>query len=429
MSNQSVSNEGKDRTDENVALVAQESRVESHLPPPLDPSSSSTLPPLNLHDPSQPSVASSSASGDPVEAQIAQLFSLVGQLSSENEALQAQVALQSSAFVRLSSAISRLSSENEDRDRLISQISDKVLPDGFWVWEKEADGGRNGKEGRWSWSSDRHRLTPTVVVHSPPSSNMESLPDEILEEIVRLLPRSDQTSLCRVLFRFLRIASKSIYHQVILSADRVALLVRSRLESPPPEQSRISTFLSLQHLIIYHDPMYDPSFDSLLDLDGTLAEDRSSVVVQSLSFTPSSDLNEDLILWSPLLRLLNPVFLHLKGNPFEHPFVARIPSSTMLLLSSWNRLTSVCITTGGPVPLSDDGSSAFLEVFRRAVEPEIPIVVSSYGRTDDRLDMSNEEIEDMMSFLEELGSQEDLEDGVVSAVEVKVVKCSDGVAL
>lgn len=415
-----------------------------------------------------------------MEAQIAQLFSLVGQLSSENEALQAQVALQSSAFVRLSSAISRLSSENEDRDRLISQISEKVLPDGFWVWEKEADGGRNGKEGRWSWSSvrpsplslshcpvdalldisqDRHRLTPTVVVPSPPSSNMESLPDEILEEIVRLLPRSDQTSLCRVLFRFLRIASKSIYHQVILSADRVALLVRSRvgflvgpsiarrvwltsardrllpiffypqLESPPPEQSRISTFLSLQHLIIYHDPMYDPSFDSLLDLDGTLAEDRSSVVVQSLSFTPSSDLNEDLILWSPLLRLLNPVFLHLKGNPFEHPFVARIPSSTMLLLSSWNRLTSVCITTGGPVPLSDDGSSAFLEVFRRAVEPEIPIVVSSYGRTDDRLDMSNEEIEDMMSFLEELGSQEDLEDGVVSAVEVKVVKCSDGVAL
>lgn len=78
-------------------------------------------------------------------ASLASLPSIVARLSSQLEA-------QTSTIASLSSTVARLSSENESKDIVLRQLEAKVFPQGFWVYEKSEEGGRDGV---WKWSGSQ----------------------------------------------------------------------------------------------------------------------------------------------------------------------------------------------------------------------------------------------------------------------------------
>ncbi|KAL7417711.1 hypothetical protein BDY24DRAFT_99887 [Mrakia frigida] len=103
-------------------------------------------------------------------SQIAQLFSLVGQLSSENKALKAEAALHSSQLEAHLSSIALLSSENEELRRR-DEEKDKTMKEmtkafgSHWIWEAGRGEGREGK-GCWLWSG----VSTLSFLFSPPIS-------------------------------------------------------------------------------------------------------------------------------------------------------------------------------------------------------------------------------------------------------------------
>ncbi|KAL7417642.1 hypothetical protein BDY24DRAFT_98228 [Mrakia frigida] len=251
MPNESNLDEGNDRNDKKlVALVAQEIQVESHLPPPppLDPSSSSSssssLPSIS-RDPSQPTVTLSSASGDPVAAQIAQLFSLVGHLSSENEALKAQVALHSSSIALLSYENEELRKRDEEKEKTMKEMTKAF--GGHWVWEA----GRGEEKGRWLWSGEKYRRATLQATESRPPPSLDSLPIELFNSIASLVGRPEHLALCQVSFNFLEKASLLIYGgSIVLRSKGAASFVSSRNHTPLPPLNRISPLLLPSTLIL-----------------------------------------------------------------------------------------------------------------------------------------------------------------------------------
>jgi len=80
---------------------------------------------------------------------LASLPSLVGRLSTENEALKAQVNELASSVALLSSENEELKRRDEEKTKTMEEMS-KVLPGGHWVWE--AGKGEEEAKGRWCWS-------------------------------------------------------------------------------------------------------------------------------------------------------------------------------------------------------------------------------------------------------------------------------------
>ncbi|KAL7417705.1 hypothetical protein BDY24DRAFT_375799 [Mrakia frigida] len=361
MSNQSVSDEGKDRTEHKVVLVSQESRVESHLPPPLDSpsssSSSSSLPPISHHRP-QPTVASSSASGDPVAAQIAQLFSLVGRVSSENEALKAQVARLSSQDEAHSSSIARLSSENEEL-RKRDEEKEKTMKEmtkafgSHWVWEA----GRKEEKGRWLWSGDELLRTPPPTSLSKPPRSLDSFPTELVHSIFSLLDRSDLLALCGVSFRTLEITSSLVYgsQRLVLGSRTAAMLVGARINNPLPSPNRVSSLL-LPKVLALSPSNFDAADFLPLPTGPPLKIDALGVYTEAGSLFPP---------WFPILNLLDPIDLSISG-PTSTAHVS--PTSFYIAedeLSRWTRLEGFKAVGASSIGIRPDGSSVFDACIRR----------------------------------------------------------------
>ncbi|KAL7417741.1 hypothetical protein BDY24DRAFT_432754, partial [Mrakia frigida] len=334
MSNESNLKEGKDRPDDKVVLVSQESQVGSHLPPPppLDSpsssSSSSSLPPISHHRP-QPTVASSSASGDPVAAQIAQLFSLVGRVCSENEALKAQVAPLSAQDEAHSSSIARLSSENEEL-RKKDEEKQKTMKEmtkafgGHWVWEA----GRGEEKGRWLWSGEKYRRATPQVTESKRPPSLDSLPVELFNSVTSLLGRPEHLALCQVSFNLLGKSSSLIYRDAIsLGSKRAASFVSSRNHTPLPPDNRICPLLLPSTLVLSHSRFNPSHLASLIPPRPT-----PPIPLDRLLISRSS--SSTFVQWSPVLQLLNPSLLHFDGLraldpnqlPTTFPVVHVLPS-------------------------------------------------------------------------------------------------------
>jgi len=76
--------------------------------------------------------------------------STIARLSSENEAQQTSSSSLSSAFASLSSENEALKTTVQDQDCVIGVLVRASSKGGFWVWESEKEGIKEG--GRWCWS-------------------------------------------------------------------------------------------------------------------------------------------------------------------------------------------------------------------------------------------------------------------------------------
>ncbi|KAL7417585.1 hypothetical protein BDY24DRAFT_411556 [Mrakia frigida] len=339
------------------------------LPPP-SASSSSTTHPSTHPQPSQLALEPAAASNESsIASQIAQLFSLVGQLKEENKAQASSVEELSRTVARLSSENDSLKRNNEDQNKLNGDLARSSMPGGFWVWEG-SEGGLEGRGGRWVWSSEKYKVLPPPNVACGPPTSLLSLPVELLSLILDLLETKEHLVLSLVSFRLLELSSHHIYGvEIPLNPEEAYDFVESRVFQSSPKSERITSLLLPSNQIrLYGSPTDDPFQD--LELASALPSPPTPLRVKLVSLE-ILDINE-LTPWKDLIRFLNPTEFHLWIGDVDNysipPTVRFVPPDFVASFASlWTRL--MCFSSLGPDSVllleGTESTSAFEECLRR----------------------------------------------------------------
>ncbi|KAL7417665.1 hypothetical protein BDY24DRAFT_437988 [Mrakia frigida] len=339
-------------------------------PPLLDsPSSSSYRTPL-----SQPSLLESPASQELSISQLAtavhHLSTTVGRLSSENEAQSRKLAQFASTVARLSSENEELKRRSEEQGRTIQEISTASLPNGHWSW----DAGKGGM-GSYSWSRNLMKYKPnqhqpTNLSEPPPS--LATLPLELVDAIVSLLPRTDVLRLCGVSFMLLERASIHIYatRTVAMTSREAASFVLSRLKEPFSLENRVTPLLIPSRLSLTYRSFKSKHLTHLSRVGRHLPS--LPIDLLCLERDPKSP-QFSIERWSPLLWFLNPRHLHYGSNEGDQdgtpPTVSHVHRHSVAVATRWNRLAVFVAKGAHSVPLLVDSEEfAFCEVMRATGE-------------------------------------------------------------
>ncbi|KAL7417571.1 hypothetical protein BDY24DRAFT_411545 [Mrakia frigida] len=336
---------------------------------------------------------------------LGELPSIVARLSAENEAHRSSSSQHSSTVARLSSENESLRRTVEGQDRVIGELTIASPSDGFWIWESEK-GGRE-EEGRRLWSSEKYKSLPLAVSRSAgPPTSLQSLPNELLDLIVSLLPTSDQLTLSRCSFMLLQIASRPIYgYRLKLSSKEAASFVSSRITHPSESSPRISSILMSKKLRLQIKGFRTSDLSSLLAISSHLPRlHLSTIVLQVRSSFPSPFSS-----WSPLLRLVDPHELIVNGRwaSLTDTFASstfRVSKDELACTSEWNRLSSFIGYGEGSIPMleGDEQIFAISECLLRAKgegrRPRFEVVTSLDGEQE-RDEVEEEEI---ASYLHQL---------------------------
>ncbi|KAL7417576.1 hypothetical protein BDY24DRAFT_94451 [Mrakia frigida] len=370
-----LSNQGRVEVDEESKdeLLPSTSHISRNVfqPPPPSSSSSTTHPSTHPQLLSQlalePAVFSNES---PVSSQIAQLFSLVGQLKEENKAQASSVEELSRTVARLSSENDSLKRHNEDQHKLNGDLARSSIPGGFWVWEG-SEGGLEGRGGRWVWSSEKYKVLPPPSVASGPPTSLLSLPVELLSLILDLLETKEHLVLSLVSFNLLELSSRCFYgDNFFLDPVQACDFVESRVFQSSPKSERITPLLLPSTKVHLYGSSTDAAFQDLVELASALPSPPSSLRVEIVSLE-ISDINE-LTPWTGLIRFVNPTEFHLwigdDDNLSIPPTVRFVPLDFVASFTSlWTRLMCFYSLGHDSVLLLEgtESTSAFEECLRR----------------------------------------------------------------
>ena len=198
----------------------------------------------------------------------------LSQLEADARAQKDLNGAQQDAIARLHSDVARLSSENanlrttvHDQARVIADISNLAVPEGFWVCESSLAGDRQVDAGgramaRWVWSSvsprsllvrglpchhltaslllclDRHQekyasaATATASASGAPATLL-SLPVELLNAVIDHLHPADRKTLFFVCYRILVVASPHVFSaRQRFNASQATRYIKARVSLP-----------------------------------------------------------------------------------------------------------------------------------------------------------------------------------------------------